>query len=46
MKSVPRPGTAIQRFYKADPAYGTGVAKGVGLDVEAIMKKKVASAAD
>ncbi|MGA3295454.1 MAG: hypothetical protein ABSE45_15910 [Candidatus Acidiferrales bacterium] len=25
----------IQHFYKADLAYGTGVAKGLGLNVEA-----------
>lgn len=24
----------VQHFYKADPAYGTGVAKGLGLNVE------------
>jgi catalase len=23
----------VQHFYKADPAYGSGVAKGLGLDV-------------
>jgi catalase len=28
----------IQHFYKADPAYGTGVAKGLGLNIEAIVK--------
>ena len=36
----------IQHFYKADPAYGSGVAKGLGLDINAVMNKKVASAAD
>jgi catalase len=36
----------IQHFYKADPAYGTGVAKGLGLDIKAILasEEKVASA--
>jgi catalase len=28
----------IQHFYKADPAYGTGVAKGLGLDIQEIVK--------
>jgi catalase len=36
----------IQHFYKADPAYGTGVAKGLGLDINAVVAKKQASAAD
>ena len=36
----------IQHFYKADPAYGGGVAKGLGLDISAIVAKKQASAAD
>jgi catalase len=27
----------IQHFYKADPAYGTGVAKGLGLDIQEII---------
>jgi catalase len=27
----------IQHFYKADPAYGTGVAKGLGLNAEEIV---------
>ena len=35
----------VQHFYKADPAYGTGVAKGLGLDVEAVVGKKVATSA-
>lgn len=34
----------IQHFYKADPAYGSGVAKGLGLDSEAIMGKKAVPA--
>ena len=36
----------IQHFYKADPAYGEGVAKGLGLDIKAIVGQKQASAAD
>lgn len=36
----------IQHFYKADPAYGSGVAKGLGLNIETIIAKKQASAAD
>ncbi len=37
----------IQHFYKADPAYGTGVAKGLGLNIESIIAKaKQAVAAD
>jgi len=27
----------IRHFYKADPAYGTGVAKGLSLDIKAIL---------
>jgi catalase len=27
----------VQHFYKADPAYGTGVAKGLGLDIQEII---------
>jgi catalase len=37
----------IQHFYKADPAYGTGVAKGLGLNIESIIAQaKQANAAD
>jgi catalase len=37
----------IQHFYKADPAYGTGVAKGLGMKIESIIAKaKQANAAD
>jgi catalase len=37
----------IEHFYKADPAYGTGVAKGLGLKIESIIAKaKQANAAD
>ena len=35
----------VLHFYKADPAYGTGVAKGLGLDVEAVVGKKMATSA-
>jgi catalase len=47
MKSVPRriQELQIQHFYKADPAYGTGVAKGLGLDVDAIVGNKTATSA-
>jgi catalase len=27
----------VQHFYKADPAYGTGVAKGLALDINAVL---------
>lgn len=48
MKGIPQriQELQIQHFYKADPAYGTGVAKGLGLDIAAIVSKKAASAAD
>jgi catalase len=37
----------IQHFYNADPAYGTGVAKRLGLNIESVITKaKQASAAD
>jgi catalase len=37
----------IQHFYWADAAYGTGVAKGLGLNIESIVEKaKQATAAD
>ena len=35
----------IQHFYKADPAYGTGVAKGLGLNIDAIVAEKTAASA-
>jgi catalase len=48
MKSIPQriQELQIQHFYKADPAYGTGVAKGLGLNVDAILgaKKKLTAA--
>jgi catalase len=36
----------VKHFYKADPAYGTGIAKGLGLDIKAILvsEGKVATA--
>jgi catalase len=39
MKSVPQRTQEVQvrHFYKADPAYGTGVAKGLGLNIEKII---------
>jgi catalase len=48
MKSVPRriQELQIQHFYKADPAYGTGVAKGLGLNIEAIAGRTKEAAAD
>jgi catalase len=48
MKSVPQriQELQIQHFYKADPAYGTGVAKGLGLNIESVIAKKTAVAAD
>jgi catalase len=47
MKSVPQriQELQIQHFYKADPAYGTGVAKGLGLNLEAIVGSAGKSAA-
>ena len=27
----------VRHFYKADPAYGTGVAKGLGLDINSVL---------
>ena len=34
----------VKHFYKADPAYGTGVAKGLGLQIDQIIAKKQAAA--
>ncbi len=31
----------IQHFYKADPAYGEGVAKGLGLEVKTLVEEPV-----
>jgi catalase len=36
----------VRHFYKADPAYGAGVAKGLGLDINAVIEKSFTSAAD
>ena len=36
----------IQHFYQADPAYGTGVAKGLGIDINSVVNKKAPVAAD
>ena len=37
----------MKHFYKADPAYGTGVAKGLGLNIDEIVRKtSQATAAD
>ena len=48
MKSVPQRIQEVQvrHFYKADPAYGTDVAKGLGLNIEKIIASegKVAAA--
>ena len=47
MKSVPRriQEQQIQHFYKAHPAYGTGVAEGLGLNVEEVVSTVDKSAA-
>ncbi len=47
MKQVPQriQELQIQHFYKADPAYGTGVAKGLGLSVEGIISAEGRSVA-
>jgi catalase len=34
----------VQHFYKADPAYGSGVAKGLALNIGTITATKQASA--
>ena len=46
MKSVPQriQELQIQHFYKADPAYGRGVAEGLGLSVDASQNGKLATA--
>src|SRR6201993_3071615 len=36
----------IQHFYKADPAYGSGVAKGLGMDINSIISREAPVAAD
>jgi catalase len=47
MQTVPRriQELQIQHFYKADPAYGTGVAKGLGLEIEEIVASEKAGVA-
>jgi catalase len=42
MKSVPLriQELQIQHFHKADPAYGAGVAKGLGLDIEKVLTSR------
>jgi catalase len=42
MNSVPQriQELQIQHFHKADPAYGAGVAKGLGLDIEQVLTSK------
>jgi catalase len=36
----------VQHFFKADPAYGTGVAKGLGINIDSLVAAKQATAAD
>jgi catalase len=36
----------VKHFYKADPAYGTGVAQGLGLNIDSLIDNKQATAAD
>jgi catalase len=47
MKSVPQriQELQIQHFHKADPAYGAGVAKGLGLDIEKVLASRDQAAA-
>lgn len=44
MSSVPREIQERQlcHFFRANPAYGAGVARGLGIDVEAAMKQRSA----
>jgi len=46
LSSVPRriQDLQIQHFHKADPAYGTGVAKGLGLEINQIVNQPQATA--
>jgi catalase len=48
MSSVPREiqERQIRHFYKADPAYGKGVAEGLGLKAEEVMNGELATAGD
>ena len=47
MRTVPRriAELQIQHFYKADPAYGTGVAQGLGLNIREIVAAETAGVA-
>jgi catalase len=36
----------IEHFYKADPEYGSGVARGLGLEIETVLSEASAVAAD
>jgi catalase len=36
----------VKHFYKADPVYGTGVAQGLGLNIDSLIDNKQATAAD
>jgi catalase len=36
----------VRHFHKADAAYGTGVAKGLGLNIEDVVADRAAHAAD
>jgi len=36
----------VQHFYKADPAYGSGIARKLGLDIDAVIGRMQSSAAD
>jgi len=47
MRTVPRriQELQIQHFYKADPAYGTGVAQGLGLNIREIVAAETAGVA-
>jgi len=36
----------IEHFYKADPEYGIGVAKGLGLEIEGVLSDALAAAGD
>ena len=48
MKTVPQriQELQVQHFFKADPAYGTGVAQGLGLNIDSLIDNKQATAAD
>jgi catalase len=48
LASVPRriQELQVQHFFKADPAYGAGVAEALGLDIEAITSQAVGASAD